>query len=406
MLSPLKRPLFRTLWAGMTLSYAGDRLQELAQGWLVATLTGSALAVGGIGILASIPMLLMPLGGVVADQLNRRHLLMSGQGIGALVTACMAVLAFTGRIVPWHIYLWALVSGLVWAAIRPSYKVIITEAVPAAEIRPAVSLNSTTETIAIVAVNAGGSALLSWLGLPVAFLLNALSYVAAVLCLKSLRMLGRPASGAPGSLQAGRLLADLREGLVYLAKTPLLLYPLLMTFGGILLTGPVGSLLAAIVNERQGSIFQLGLLAAGGSLGSLAGALFAGFRSEGDPLRTYPIWGLFAAAAVALFIVNPLSLWGALALAALGFLAISQVVWNTSRVPRLAAPAYQARMQSITSMAFTLGSPLAAAWGGAAVDRFGLEVLVSGAALLALISLSILIHRRFQRVRIPLKPHN
>jgi hypothetical protein len=56
MFAPLKRPTFRTLWAGMGLSYAGDRLQELAQGWLVATLTSSALVVGGIGMLSSIPI--------------------------------------------------------------------------------------------------------------------------------------------------------------------------------------------------------------------------------------------------------------------------------------------------------------------------------------------------------------
>ncbi len=96
MLTPLKRPTFRTLWAGMGLSYAGDRLQELAQGWLVATLTDSALAVSGIGALNAIPMLFMPLGGVVADQANRRRIILTGQWVGALTTGMAMSVASTG----------------------------------------------------------------------------------------------------------------------------------------------------------------------------------------------------------------------------------------------------------------------------------------------------------------------
>ena len=150
MLAPLKRSTFRTLWAGMGLSYAGDRLQELAQGWLVATLTSPPWRSGGIGMLSSIPMLLMPLGGVIADQTDRRRILIAGQWAGALITGVMASLAFTGQIAVWHIYVWAFISGLVWMVIRPAYKVIVTQAVPAEEVRPAVSLNSITETSALV----------------------------------------------------------------------------------------------------------------------------------------------------------------------------------------------------------------------------------------------------------------
>jgi predicted MFS family arabinose efflux permease len=80
-----------------------------------------------------------------------------------------------------------------------------------------------------------------------------------------------------------------------------------------------------------------------------------------------------------------------MALYALGFLAFAQAVWNTSRVPRLAEQAFQARLQSITSMAFTLGTPLGALWGGAAVDRFGLPALIAGAGLLAILSIAVLI---------------
>ena len=187
MLAPLKRSSFRTLWAGMGLSYAGDRLQELAQGWLVATLTSSALAVGGIGVISSIPMLLMPLGGVIADQADRRRILIAGQWAGACITGIMAFLAFTGKIAVWQIYVWAFISGMVWMVIRPAYKVIVTQVVPPEEVRPAVSLNSVTETSAMVLMNTGGSALIGWLGLPVAFLINSASYLAAIFCLGKLK---------------------------------------------------------------------------------------------------------------------------------------------------------------------------------------------------------------------------
>ena len=390
MLAPLKRSTFRTLWAGMGLSYAGDRLQELAQGWLVATLTGSALAVGGIGVLSSIPMLLMPLGGVIADQYDRRRILIAGQWAGAFITGVMALLAFSQRIAVWHIYLWAFISGVVWMVIRPAYKVIVTEAVPAEEVRPAVSLNSITETTALVVMNTGGSALIGWLGLPVAFLLNSASYLVAIFCLGRLRGLGRPVNKMPGGVSVIRLFTDLKDGLAYLTRRKELLYPLLLTLIGITIVSPVTSLLAAIVHEHGGSIVQLGLLGGAASLGALSGAVFAGMKSEGNPLRTYSFFGLLAAVGVTVFTFHPVDLIGGLALYALGFLAFAQAVWNTSRVPRLAKPDYQARIQSVTSMAFTLGTPLGALWGGVVVDHFGLSALLAGAGILAILSIVIL----------------
>jgi len=383
----------------MGLSYAGDRLQELAQGWLVATLTGSALAVGGIGVLSSIPMLLMPLGGVIADQVDRRRILIAGQWAGALITGVMAVLAFSQRIAVWHIYLWAFISGVVWMVIRPAYKVIVTEAVPAEEVRSAVSLNSVTETSALVLMNTGGSALIGWLGLPVAFLLNSASYLAAIFCLGRLRGLGQPMNKMPGRIPSVHLFADLKDGLVYLARHKNLLYPLLLTLTGITILSPATSLLAAIVHERGGSIVELGLLGGAASLGALSGAILAGMKSEGDPLRTYPLFGLLAAVAVTVFVLKPIGISGGLALFALGFLAFAQAVWNTSRVPRLAEPIYQARIQSVTSMAFTLGTPLGALWGGLTVDHYGLPALLAGAGVLVVISMLILIggHNLFRK---------
>jgi predicted MFS family arabinose efflux permease len=389
--TPLKQPAFRTLWAGMGLSYAGDRLQELAQGWLMATLTNSAMAVGGISILSALPMLLMPLGGAIADQVDRRRLVMVGQLCGALVTAMLGLLVFSNWIAPWHIYVWALISGLVWMLIRPAYKVLLTEVVEPGQVRQAVGINSITETTAIVLISAGGSLLIGAVGLTVAFVFNSFSYLVAIACLWSLRTFGRFTLHSKNRFSPGRVLTDLKAGILYLGRQKDLLYPLLVTFVFITAVSPITALLAAIVHARGGSVVELGMLGAGGSLGALIGAGVAGARSEGNPLRTYAVFGILAAGMMALFIFFPSGWVGLGALAAIGFLAFSQAVWNTSRVPRLAETPYQARLQAITTMAFTLGGAFGSGWGGLVVDRFGIFGLLGGAAVLAAASLGLLV---------------
>ena len=393
LLSPLRRGSFRLLWAGMGASYAGDRFQELAQAWLVATLTGSsALAVGSISILSSLPQLLMPVGGAVADQLNRRWLLIIGQLLGAAAAVAVAALVLTQRIAPWHIYVWALVSGTIWTLSRPAYKVVLTEAVPAEEVRSAVALNSMTETAAMTVVNAAGSVLLGLIGLPVAFLLNGLSYSVAAGSLWCVPGLGQRTADGPERLSARQLLSDVREGIVYLARQPGLLYPLLLTFVTVAIATPAIGLLAAIVHGRGGSIVSLGLLMASASLGALLGAVFAGSRGEGHPpIRRYATYGVAVAVALALFAVAPVSLVAPLPLAVIGFGVFAEAVWNTSRVRLQAEPIFQGRLQSITSMVFALGGIVGQVWGGVALDRFGVISLAGGAAVLGALSMGVLL---------------
>jgi len=379
----------------MASSYAGDRFQQLAQAWLVATLTSSALAVGWISTLNSIPQLFMPLGGVIADLVDRRRLLITWQVVGAIATAVVAVLVLADHVAVWHIYVWAVVNGLIALLSRPAYKVVLTEVVPPDEVRPAVAINSMTETTSMVVVNGVGSVLLEFLGLTLAFILNAATYLIAAGSLWGLRDLSRQSAEQPQALDVKRVFADLVDGLRYLARRPSILHPLLLTFITITIIGPAIGLLAAIVHNEGGSIVELGLLAASSSLGAFIGAAFAGMRSAGaDPTRTYAILGLVSAAAVAAFVYLPVGLISMAPLAVLGAPAFAQAVWNTSRVRELAEPAYQARLQAITSMAFTLGFSLGMLWAGVAIDQFGLTALAGGAAVLALASVVVVITSR------------
>jgi predicted MFS family arabinose efflux permease len=372
----------------MSASYAGDRLQQLAQAWLVATLTHSALAVGAITMLGSLPLLLSPIGGVIADQIDRRRLLFVGQGTGAISTAIVATLVLTDRIAIWHIYMWALINGMIVLVSRPSYKVALTESVPPQEVRSAVAINSMTETLAMVLVNAGGSVVLELVGLPVAFVINAATYLAAAASVWSLRSLSDRQPDARKTLQVRELASDLRDGAIYLVRQPVLLYPLLLTFATIVAISPSMGLLPAIIHQQEGSIVDLGLLAAAFSIGAFLGAAFAGARDAGQaPVRHYALFGVVSASALALFAALPVGIASLLPLSILGFVAFSEAVWNTSRVRRLAHPAYQARVQSFTSMAFTLGAAFGALWGGAAIDRYDVAALYGGASALASISL-------------------
>ena len=393
--APLRRAKFRQLWLGMASSYAGDRFQQLAQAWLVATLTSSALAVGGISTLGSLPLLLLPLGGVIADLVDRRRLLITWQLVGAAATAIVTVLILVNRIAVWHIYAWAVINGLIALLSRPAYKVILTEVVPPDEVRSAVAINSMTETTSMVVVNGVGSVLLEFLGLTLAFILNAATYLVAAGSLWGLRDLSRQSGDRPQALDVKRVLSDLVDGLRYLARQPSILHPLLLTFVTIMIVGPAIGLLAAIVHAEEGSIVDLGLLAASTSLGAFVGAAFAGVRSAGaNPTRRYAILGLVSAAAVALFALLPVGFTSMAPLAVLGAGAFAQAVWNTSRVRERADPAYQARLQAITSMACTLGFSLGMLWAGVAIDRFGLTALVGGAAVLGLLSVVVVIIKK------------
>ena len=390
---PMRRVDFRRLWIGMASSYTGDRFQQLAQTWLVATITSSALAVGWIGILGSIPLVFMPLGGVFADQVDRRRLLISWQIVGAVATVIVAILVWFNQISVWHIYIWSVINGLIALFSRPAYKVYLTEVVPSNEVRPAVSINSITETSAMILVNAVGSFLLDFLGLVLGFILNALTYFTAVGCLWGLKKYS--SNRIRKRVNVTQLFRDMSKGFRYLSKKPALLHPLLLTFITILVCGPVIGLLAAIVENSGGTIVELGLLSAAGSLGALAGASFAGYRSAGKhPTLNYAILGLVSASALAVFALLPTGYLSMIPLAVLGAAAFSQAVWNTSRVAALAAPIYQGRMQALTSMAFNLGFSLSMFWGGAAIDKFGLIALVFGASLLGLLSLVIIIRKK------------
>ncbi len=141
----LRVPNFRIFAIGHFVAVVALWMQRIAQDWLVLQLSGSVTAVGITVALQFLPALVLgPWGGMVADPFAKRKILILCQSAAAVLAAALAVLALTGAIEIWHVYVIALVLGLVTVLDQPARQVFVQELVGPRHLRNAISVNSTT----------------------------------------------------------------------------------------------------------------------------------------------------------------------------------------------------------------------------------------------------------------------
>ncbi|NDE74716.1 MAG: MFS transporter [Proteobacteria bacterium] len=142
MYAPLRVPNYRMFLAGQTVSTMGSLIQMTAQSWVVYELTHSSAALGTVAMLGSLPLLfLSPYAGTLADRIDRRKLLYGTQLILAGLAATLAILVQTGLIQLWHLYVLAVVTGIVTALDGPALQAFAADLTGPTLIRQAVSLN-------------------------------------------------------------------------------------------------------------------------------------------------------------------------------------------------------------------------------------------------------------------------
>lgn len=207
---------YRLFATGQVVSNTGTWMQRIAQDWLVVSITGSSAAVGITTALQFLPMLLFGLyGGVIADRVSKRKLLLVTQASMGLTGLVLAVLTLSGNVAVWHVYLMAFVLGLITVVDNPARQAFVVEMVGPDDLRNAVSLNSANFQSARLIGPAVAGALITSLGSGWAFLLNGLSFLAplAGLLLMRTRELHKVDRAPRGKGQ-------LREGVRYVAGHP------------------------------------------------------------------------------------------------------------------------------------------------------------------------------------------
>ncbi|MGW7099917.1 MFS transporter [Streptomyces sp. NPDC054838] len=386
MFSSLKIRNYRLFATGQVVSNTGTWMQRIAQDWLVLSLTGSASAVGITIALQFLPMMVFGLyGGVLADRLPKRPLLLATQGAMGLTGVALAALTLAGHVQVWHVYLAAFLLGLITVVDNPARQTFVPEMVGKDQLANAVSLNSANFQSARLVGPAIAGVLITAVGSGWAFLLNGLSFAAPIAALLMMRTRElHPVERQP------RGKGQLREGLRYVAGRPELIWPIVLvgfigTFG---FNFPIW--LSAFVNKVfHGDAGTYGLFNTLIAAGSLAGALLAARRGH-SRLR------LLVAAAVlfsVLLVVTAFApgLWlFAVLLVPIGMFGLTVNVTANSSVQMATDPEMRGRVMALFMMVFTGGTPLGAPLVGWITDTYGARIgMAAGGAVSLAAALAI-----------------
>jgi MFS family permease len=379
--SSLRVRNFRLFATGQVVSNTGTWMQRVAQDWLVLELTkGSGTAVGIATGLQFLPLLLFGLwGGMIADRYPKRRVLMATQAAMGSLALVLGVLAVTHVVQPWHIYLLALGLGLATVVDNPTRQSFAIEMVGRDDLQNAIALNSAVFNLARIAGPALAGVVISLVGIPAAFFLNATSYLTVILNLHRMRT-----PELRTSERVARAKGQLREGLAYVrSRSDLMMTMVLMffiaTFG---MNFQVTTALMSRLVFHTGP-GRFGIASAVFALGALIGALVAAKRTRTGMrliIGTALAFGLLEAATG----LMP-DYWSFLALLVPTGIALISFTTLTNSSVQLSVPAeMRGRVMGIYMLVFLGGAPLGSPLTGWIAEQFGTRISILFGAVISI----------------------
>lgn len=396
---------FAWLWAGQTVSALGDGAYTVALAWAVLDLTGSATDMGIVLVARSVPMLLFLLiGGVAADRLSRRLVMLASDAGRAVAVLAIAALEWLGVLQVWHLVALAFFFGIVSGFFMPAYSSIAPELVEVEALPSANGLNGLSRQVGMLLGPLLGGALVAAVGAQDAFAFDGLSFVVSALCLLAARMPDSVGSARPEEQVAATdtkrrlrgmrgVAADIHEGMGYILASSWLWATILiasilnMTISGAL----VVSLPKLVADVYHAGPALFGAIATLSGLGAIVATLVIG-QARRLRRRGIVAYGGSAVASVALLAFGlplPLAVLPLVALGASfveGFgISVFGVIWDT--VMQELVPADKlGRVSSVDMLGSFCLQPVGFLVAGVLADRIGPAwVFVSaGAAGLAL----------------------
>jgi MFS family permease len=358
-------------------------MQSIAQAWLVLRLTDSPLALGGVTMLQALPVLLLGLfGGVIADRLPKRNLLLFTQIMMLLQALALGILTLTGLIQLWQIYLLALSLGTLNALDNPTRQTLVAELVPNEDLPNAVALNSLSFNTSRLIGPAAGGLTIAAVGVPGCFLINALSFLGVV---GSLLMIRANPNAHSVTRRRAAILSQIGEGLKYAFATPDVLFVVILMaaigcFGYNFQT--ILPLIAQYVLHADAASF--GILTSSMAIGSVGSALM--IASRGNVSRRRIFIGAVGFS-VLLFSIPFASTWAVLIplLIALGAFSILFGSSVNVHLQTVTPPALRGRVMSIYTLLFMGSTPVGSMIVGTLAEQQGVQVAIAEMAVACMV---------------------
>ena len=398
----MRHPNYRRYWFGQVGSVIGSWMQSVSLPWLVLQLGGSPLQLGLVMAFMFAPsMFLAPLGGVLADRVDKRRTLIAVNLVAMLQAAALGVLAFTGIVEIWHIYLLALVAGFVSAVEWPVRQAFVAELVPREDLVNAIALSSTSFNISRVIGPAVAGVTIAIFGVASNFGINAVSYVSVLvgMLLIDSKLLY---NNVPKPDRYPSVRESLGEGLRYARATPSVLWPLVLLGGITGLAMNFQTLLPIFTRDALGmDSGGYGAIFAAMGAGSLIGSLALAFATSQRPMFRLIIGGaaFFLVLAFALgFVRSPLLAFPLVVGIGLGSMLMVNTINVT--VQNSVPDALRGRVMALYVTVFAGTAPLGGLFAGALAEAFGASFALSTGAALAG-GVLLVVAWRLRSVRMP-----
>jgi MFS family permease len=344
---------FRLFWAGNFLSNTGTWMQNVAQGWLVLQLSNSPFWLGLVGFASAIPILFFALiGGVIADHVNNRKLLMLTQSAMMAVAFVMCGLAYFKVITVGEIALLALCTGIAMSLNTPSYQALVPQLIPREDLSNAIALNSAQFNMSrVIGPTLGGFAMAA-VGVAGNFFLNGVSFLAVLFALTRMQYPHRERQ------PEGNFRYKLKQGFAYVFEDRYMGPLVMLTAITSLLVVPYLTFVPYFARDVLHSDARgLGILMACNGVGAFFGAGTIAYASR---IRRRGIFvvrsGVALFAVIMLFAFSRSFLLSGLLLVVAGYFMIIMVATINTLLQHLAADPMRGRVMSIYSTAF-LGLP-------------------------------------------------
>jgi len=363
----------------ITTGFLAFQMQMVARGWLVYEMTDSPLALGLVSIAWGLSTLLLsPFGGLIADRVEKRNLIIIGQALTGFLSLAVAILIAVKAIQLWHLIAASFIDGVILSLAMPARQAIIPELVGRTRLLNAIAFNSTGMNVTRIVGPILAGFLVKPIGVSGVYFVIAGLYLSAIVTMQKV-----PTTGTVARIQPVSLIKDIAGGFAYVRRHPLLRILLVLEFVVNLLGWPYATLLPVFARDVLNvGAAGLGTLVSASGVGALLGSLglasLGNFRRKGLLLLGFII--VFGGGLI-LFSNSGLFLASLLLLLVIGAASNACFTMNNTLIQINASPEVRGRVMSIYMMMWT-GESFGTLPVSAIAGAIGAPVTVSACGLL------------------------